>query len=92
MPKNEWGNREQIKICRGNKGIITLLPGNREHYKRLRKVKFLHRKARLNVDFCKICSLVQQNPSALCIYDISSMSQTTAYLRSRCNKLKIDKR
>ena len=54
MPKNDWGDREQTKICRGNKGTNSLLSGNREHCKRLRKIKLLHRKARLNVDFCKI--------------------------------------
>ena len=53
MPKNDWGNREQIEICRGNKGTISLVSGNREHCKILKKIKFLHRKARLNVDFCK---------------------------------------
>ena len=55
MPKNIWGNRKQTKVCRGNNGTIILLSENWEHYKRLRKIKFLHRKARLNVDFCKIC-------------------------------------
>ena len=52
MPKNDWGNREQTDICRGNKGTISLLSGNREHCKRLRKIKFLHRKPGLSFDFC----------------------------------------
>ena len=75
----------------GNKGTISLLSGNRKHCKRLRKIKFLLRKATLHVDFCKICQLVQQNPSVLSIYDISSMSQTTACLLSRFNELKVEK-
>ena len=54
MPKNDWVNREQTKICRGNQGTISLLLGNREHCKRLRKINFLNRNASLNVDFCKI--------------------------------------
>ena len=55
MPKNDWGDREQTRICRGNKGTICLLKGNGEHCKRLSKMTFLHRKVRLNIDFCKIC-------------------------------------
>ena len=33
--------------------MISLLSRNWEHCKRLRKIKFVHRKARLNVDFAK---------------------------------------
>ena len=53
MSKNDWGNREQKNVCRGNKGTVSLLSGNWEHYKRLIKIKFLHRKARLNLIFAK---------------------------------------
>ena len=74
MPKT--GNKQ--KSVKGTREQLVLLSGNREQCKRLRKINFLQRKSRLNVDFCKICKLEQQNPSAICIYDISSMSQTTA--------------
>ena len=84
MPKNDWGNRGNQKSVEGTRETISLLSGNREHCKRLRKITFLHRKAKINL-FSKICYLVQQNPSALCIYDISSTSQTTAYPLSGSN-------
>ena len=51
MPKNDWGNREQKNLweqfegTREGKGTISFLSGNREHCKRLRKIKFLHRKS-----------------------------------------------
>ena len=49
------GGQGTNKICKGNKGTISLPSGNREHCKRLRKIKFLHRKVGLNVSFCTIC-------------------------------------
>ena len=40
MQKDDWGNREQAKICKGNKGAISLPSGNGEHCKRLKILSF----------------------------------------------------
>ena len=47
------GTGNKTKICRGNNGAISLFSGNPEHYKRLGKMRFLHMKTRLTVDFAK---------------------------------------
>ena len=63
---------------------MCLLSGNQEHCKRLKKMKFLRKKARLNAGFCKKLLTGTTNPSsALCIYDISSMTKATACPLSR---------
>ena len=49
MPKNDWENREQIKICRGNKGTISLLRRKQADCQTLREIKFLHREVRVQL-------------------------------------------